>query len=96
MTETDPVAALIRDVAERIILPRFRNLATDQIIEKAPGDLVTIADREATSAPSAGPRRMPNSSTGRPCAASTTRAASPGVNDVVATTWATRTGSGTG
>ena len=58
MTETDPVAALIRDVAERIILPRFRNLATDQIIEKAPGDLVTIADREAEQALSEGLRRI--------------------------------------
>lgn len=58
MTEADPVATLIRDVAERIILPRFRNLAADQIIEKAPGDLVTIADREAEQALSEGLRRI--------------------------------------
>ncbi len=42
-----PVEALIRDVAAIVILPRFRNLAASEIIEKSPGDLVTIADRES-------------------------------------------------
>jgi fructose-1,6-bisphosphatase/inositol monophosphatase family enzyme len=42
-----PVEALIQDVAATIILPRFRNLAASEIIEKSPGDLVTIADRES-------------------------------------------------
>lgn len=41
------ILALLERVAERAILPRFRNLGTDQIIEKAHDDLVTIADREA-------------------------------------------------
>jgi fructose-1,6-bisphosphatase/inositol monophosphatase family enzyme len=41
------VAALLRRAATEIILPRFRKLAKDDIREKAPGDLVTIADTEA-------------------------------------------------
>ncbi len=45
--QTDAVTALIRDVASRLILPRFRHLTPDQVVAKAPGDLVTIADREA-------------------------------------------------
>lgn len=43
----DAVSALIRTVSAEIILPRFRTLAAHEIIEKAPGDLVTIADRES-------------------------------------------------
>ncbi|WP_232547663.1 inositol monophosphatase family protein [Propioniciclava soli] len=38
---------LLVDVAERVILPRFRTLAEHEIDQKRPGDLVTIADREA-------------------------------------------------
>jgi fructose-1,6-bisphosphatase/inositol monophosphatase family enzyme len=45
-----PVAALIRDVAARIVMPRFRQLDADQIVEKAPDELVTIADRESEEA----------------------------------------------
>jgi fructose-1,6-bisphosphatase/inositol monophosphatase family enzyme len=45
--DTDEVLALIRDVAEQVINPRFRDLADHQIDEKNPGDLVTIADRES-------------------------------------------------
>ena len=41
------VAALIREVASAEILPRFRKLAADDIHEKQPGQLVTIADTEA-------------------------------------------------
>lgn len=41
------VAALLRDVSQNIILPRFRSLAPDQIENKAADDVVTIADREA-------------------------------------------------
>jgi fructose-1,6-bisphosphatase/inositol monophosphatase family enzyme len=43
----DPVAKLMRQVAADVVLPRFRSLAAHEIIEKAPGDLVTIADRES-------------------------------------------------
>lgn len=45
--DTGDVTALLREVAERIVRPRFRSLADHEIIEKAPGDLVTVADREA-------------------------------------------------
>lgn len=44
---TDEVADLIRDVCERVILPRFRALASHEVIQKRPGDVVTVADREA-------------------------------------------------
>ena len=46
----DQVAELIREVAATIVLPRFRHLNTDEISQKAPGDLVTIADQEAERA----------------------------------------------
>ena len=38
---------LLQEVAEEVINPRFRTLESDQIAEKNPGDLVTVADREA-------------------------------------------------
>jgi fructose-1,6-bisphosphatase/inositol monophosphatase family enzyme len=38
------VADLIRRTAAAEILPRFRNLAPDEVREKKPGDYVTIAD----------------------------------------------------
>jgi fructose-1,6-bisphosphatase/inositol monophosphatase family enzyme len=50
----DAVTALMRDVAARIVMPRFRQLAPSEIIEKAPDDLVTIADRESEIALGAG------------------------------------------
>jgi fructose-1,6-bisphosphatase/inositol monophosphatase family enzyme len=45
--DTDEVLSLLRDVAEEVVNPRFRSLADDQVLEKNPGDLVTVADREA-------------------------------------------------
>lgn len=39
--------ALMQDVAAQVITPRFRSLASDEVMEKKPGDLVTVADREA-------------------------------------------------
>lgn len=42
-----PVAALMRDVAATIMMPRFRQLATSEVSEKTPGDFVTIVDRES-------------------------------------------------
>ena len=45
--ETDDVLTLLKDVAEEVINPRFRALAAEEIAEKNPGDLVTVADREA-------------------------------------------------
>lgn len=43
----DEMLALLRFVSERTILPRWRNLAEGEIIEKAHDDLVTVADRDA-------------------------------------------------
>ncbi len=45
--ETDDVLDLLREVAEKVINPRFRSLEDNEIAEKNPGDLVTVADREA-------------------------------------------------
>src|SRR5579871_1355425 len=41
------VTDLIAEVAHAAILPRFRRLEAGEIAEKTPGELVTIADREA-------------------------------------------------
>ena len=38
---------LLRRVAEEVVDPRFRTLDDDEVAEKKPGDLVTVADREA-------------------------------------------------
>ncbi|MDP2774536.1 MAG: inositol monophosphatase [Nocardioides sp.] len=45
--ETDAVLALLKDVAEEVINPRFQALASADISHKGPGDLVTVADHEA-------------------------------------------------
>lgn len=45
--DTDDVLDLMRRTAEEIITPRFRSLTEDEVFAKRPGDLVTIADREA-------------------------------------------------
>lgn len=42
--DTDRVATLIRETAAAELLPRFRNLAKEDIRLKRPGDLVTVAD----------------------------------------------------
>lgn len=46
LPEIDQVAALIAETAREIILPRFGRLEAGAVMEKAPGDLVTIADQE--------------------------------------------------
>ena len=43
----EQVTMLMRAVATDIVLPRFRQLANEDISEKAPGDLVTIVDHES-------------------------------------------------
>ena len=48
--DTAAVTAAIREVADTEILPKFRALADDEIIEKRPGDVVTVADRLAEQA----------------------------------------------
>lgn len=55
---TDDVARLIRRVAEQQVLPRFRRLAEHDIREKAPGNLVTVADTEAELALTEGLTRL--------------------------------------
>ena len=44
---TDAVLDLLREVSAEVITPRFRSLAAGEVMEKNPGDLVTVADREA-------------------------------------------------
>lgn len=43
----DQVVNVLQETAEAVVLPRFRNLAEGEVVEKSPGDLVTVADREA-------------------------------------------------
>ena len=45
--QTDAISDLIKDVAARVVTPRFRALADGEIHQKRPGDYVTIADHEA-------------------------------------------------
>jgi fructose-1,6-bisphosphatase/inositol monophosphatase family enzyme len=45
--DTDAVLTLLQDVADEVISPRFRDLASEEVTEKNPGDLVTVADHEA-------------------------------------------------
>lgn len=47
---TEQVSDLLKDVAETLIVPRFGTLTSGEVQEKGPGDLVTIADREAEAA----------------------------------------------
>ncbi|GAA1160850.1 inositol monophosphatase family protein [Ornithinicoccus hortensis] len=45
--DTDAILSLLKDVAEEVIVPRFRDLADGEVTEKNPGDLVTVADQQA-------------------------------------------------
>ncbi|MCA0438655.1 MAG: inositol monophosphatase [Actinobacteria bacterium] len=45
--DTHAVLTLMQEVAAQVITPRFRALAAGEVMEKRPGDLVTVADREA-------------------------------------------------
>ncbi len=45
--DTAGIGQLLRETAARVITPRFRQLADSEVLEKLPGDLVTVADREA-------------------------------------------------
>jgi fructose-1,6-bisphosphatase/inositol monophosphatase family enzyme len=42
--DSERVAALMRETAAAELLPRFRNLAKDDVRHKRPGDIVTVAD----------------------------------------------------
>lgn len=48
--DPETITAIIREVSEREVLPRFRNLRRDQVHEKKPNQLVTEADIEAERA----------------------------------------------
>lgn len=41
---------ILNEVAEEVVRPRFRALAEGDVEQKSPGDLVTVADREAEKA----------------------------------------------
>ena len=41
------ILALMRAVTQRVIFPRYQNLARGEVIEKAADDVVTVADHEA-------------------------------------------------
>ncbi|WP_322973201.1 inositol monophosphatase family protein, partial [Peterkaempfera griseoplana] len=43
----EKVAEILAETAAEVIEPRFRALSCGEVMEKAPGDLVTVADREA-------------------------------------------------
>lgn len=48
MVEIDEVARIMREAAASEILPRWRNLGSDDVVIKTtPGDIVTVADRAA-------------------------------------------------
>jgi fructose-1,6-bisphosphatase/inositol monophosphatase family enzyme len=55
--DADAVAEVIVAVADAMIVPRFGRLTDGEVEAKSPGDLVTIADREAEAALSAILRR---------------------------------------
>lgn len=47
MISTSEVSRAILDMSSEVILPRLHNLATDEVHEKAPGELVTVVDWQA-------------------------------------------------
>jgi len=46
-TISSQVPVILMEVAERIVVPRFGALTKEDVEEKKPGDLVTIADKQA-------------------------------------------------
>ena len=45
--DTEQITEIIRETAALDVLPRFQKLADSEIMEKAPGDIVTVADFDA-------------------------------------------------
>ncbi|MEU3018575.1 MULTISPECIES: inositol monophosphatase [unclassified Nocardiopsis] len=45
--DIDAVTTVLRETAESTILPRFGALSEHEVSEKSPGEIVTVADREA-------------------------------------------------
>jgi fructose-1,6-bisphosphatase/inositol monophosphatase family enzyme len=56
--DLEAVDDLIRAIAAEHILPRFRRLASHEVQEKSPGNLVTVADTEAERALTSELRRL--------------------------------------
>lgn len=54
MSLIDRVSSVLREAAVEAVMPRFRKLDPDEVAEKAPGELVTIADRESEAIIAAG------------------------------------------
>lgn len=54
----DDVGELLREAAAKVVVPLFRRLDDADIAEKAPGEVVTVADRRAEELISAGLRRL--------------------------------------
>jgi fructose-1,6-bisphosphatase/inositol monophosphatase family enzyme len=80
--DTDAIGALLRKTAATVIAPRFRALAASEIEEKSPGEVVTIADREAETALTAGLRAL---APGVPVIGEEAAETSPALLDAVAT-----------
>ncbi|MEU4771286.1 inositol monophosphatase family protein [Micromonospora sp. NPDC023644] len=57
-TLLDDVGGLLRETADQVVLPLFRKLDDADVSEKAPGDLVTVADRRAEEVISVALRRL--------------------------------------
>lgn len=45
--DIDAVTKILRETAEEAVLPRFGSLTEGDVMEKSPGQIVTVADREA-------------------------------------------------
>lgn len=45
--DIDAVTKILREAAEEAVLPRFGALTEGEVAEKSPGEIVTVADREA-------------------------------------------------
>jgi fructose-1,6-bisphosphatase/inositol monophosphatase family enzyme len=57
-TLLNDVGDLLWEAADQVVLPLFRKLDDDDVSEKAPGEVVTVADRRAEELLSAGLRRL--------------------------------------
>jgi fructose-1,6-bisphosphatase/inositol monophosphatase family enzyme len=51
---SERVAALLRETANEVVLPAFRHLGRGEVFQKAPGEVVTVADRRAEELLTAG------------------------------------------
>ncbi|SCL40566.1 fructose-1,6-bisphosphatase [Micromonospora pallida] len=57
-TLLDDVGALVREAADQVVVPLFRRLGEHEVTEKAPGEVVTVADRRAEELISEGLLRL--------------------------------------